>query len=140
CDVTMDATITSLPGVTFYLKGGAGICITIPSNGIITQTPFLKGDGSPGDGRYIAYSDGVGNPSITLISGGGGTISGIWSITGVVLLPSGSVTINNKTALEDDGQVIVNTWNDQSGNHLNPSVSYNSSIAGVQREVLQLAE
>lgn len=140
CDVTMDGTILSLPDVTFYLKGGAGICITIPSGVTITQTPFLAGDGTPGDGRYIAYSDGVGNPSITLTSGGAGSTSGIWSITGVVLLPSGSVTINNKTALEDDGQIIVNTWNDQSGNHQNPSVSYNATIAGLQKEVLQLAE
>jgi Putative Flp pilus-assembly TadE/G-like len=141
CDVTMDGTITSLPGVTFYLKGGAGICITIPSGVTITQTPFLAGTGTdPGDGRYIAYSDGVGNPSITLNQSGGGSTSGIWSIKGVILLPSGSVTINNKAALEDDGQIIVNTWNDQSGNHLNPSVSYNASVAGLQKEVLQLAE
>jgi Flp pilus assembly protein TadG len=141
CDVTMDATITSLPGVTFYLKGGAGICITIPSGVTITQTPFLAGTGTdPADGRYIAYSDGVGNPSITLNSGGGGSTSGIWSIKGVIWLPSGSVTINNKSALEDDGQIIVNAWNDQSGNHLNPSISYNASIAPSQKEVLQLAE
>jgi hypothetical protein len=58
----------------------------------------------------------------------------------VIWLPSGTVNINNKSALECDGQVIVNTWSDTSGNHLNPSVSYNASIAPAQREVLQLAE
>ena len=146
CDVTMDGTITNLPGVTFYLKGGAGICITLPSGLTITQTPYCPPacqagtDTNAGDGRYIVYSDGVGNPSITLNSGGGGSTSGIWSIKGVIWLPSGSVTINNKSALEDDGQIIVNAWNDQSGNHQNPSISYNASIAPSQKEVLQLAE
>lgn len=136
CDVTMDGTITSLPGVTFYLKGGAGMCITIPSGVTIAETPNT----TQGDGRTVVYSDGVGNPSITLNQSGLGSTSGVWSITGVIWLPSGTVTINNKSALEDQGQIIVNTWNDQSGNHLNPSVSYNASLALSQKEVLQLAE
>lgn len=146
CDVTMDGSVASLPGVTFYLKGGAGICITIPSGQTITQTPYCNAacqagtDTNAGDGRYIAFSDGVGNPTITLNSGGGGSTSGVWSIAGVIWLPSGTVNINNKSALECDGQVIVNTWSDTSGNHLNPTVSYNASIAPAQQEVLQLAE
>ncbi|MHB8490192.1 MAG: Tad domain-containing protein [Candidatus Dormibacteria bacterium] len=140
CDVVMDGTITSLPGVTFYLKGGAGICITVASGVTISQTPFNANTGKPGDGRYIVLSDNVANPSITLSSGGGGSASGIWSLSGVIWLPTGSVTISNKTALEDSGQIIVNSWNDQSGYHQNPSVSFNPSFAPQQREVLQLSE
>lgn len=138
CDVTMDGTITQLLGVTFYLKGGAGICITLPSGLTITQTPYDAGTGAAGDGRYIALSDNVLNPTISLRSGGGGSTSGIWNITGVIWLPTGSVTIANKSALEDRGQIIVNTWNDQSGNHQNPGVTFNASLAPAQNELLQL--
>jgi len=140
CDVIMDGSVTTLSGVTFYLKGGAGICITLPSGVTISQTPYNAGTGDPGDGRYVVLSDNVAAPSITLNSGGGGSSSGIWSVTGVLWLPTGSVTCNNKTAIEDQGQVIVNSWNDQGGNHQNSSVSYNSSLTPSQAESLQLTE
>lgn len=142
CDVVMDGSITSLPNVTFYLKGGAGICITVASGVTINQTPYNDPAfaGQPGTGRYDVVSDNVANPSITLNSGGGGSTSGIWNVSGVIWLPTGSVTISNKTALEDSGQIIVNSWNDQSGFHQNPSVSFNGSFAPQQNETLQLTE
>ncbi|HVC41722.1 MAG TPA: hypothetical protein VND54_07080, partial [Candidatus Saccharimonadales bacterium] len=114
--------------------------ITVASGVTISQTPFNANTGKPGDGRYIVLSDNVANPSITLSSGGGGSTSGIWSLSGVIWLPTGSVTISNKSALEDSGQIIVNSWNDQSGYHQNPSVSFNASFAPQQQEVLQLSE
>jgi len=140
CDVTMDGSITQLLGITFYLKGGAGICVTIPSGVIITQTPFNAGTGAAGDGRYVVLSDNAQSPSITMNSSGGGSTSGIWSVTGVIWLPAGTVTINNKVALEDQGQIVVNAWNDQSGNHQNPTVTYNAGLAPAQSEILQLSE
>jgi hypothetical protein len=140
CDVTMDGTITSLLGVTFYLKGGAGICITLPSGLTISQTPYDGNSGAAGDGRYAVLSDNVANPTISLSSGGGGSTSGIWSVTGTIWLPTGTVNISNKSALEDSGQIIINTWNDQSGNHQNPGVSYNGTLAPAQNELLQLTE
>jgi hypothetical protein len=140
CDVTMDGSITQLLQVTFYLKQGAGICVTIPSGVTITQTPYIKGGGDPGDGRYVVLSDNSQSPSITMTSSGAGSTSGIWKTTGVIWLPTGSVTINNKVALEDSGQIIVNTWNDQSGNHQNPTVTYNAGVDAVQLELLLLAE
>jgi hypothetical protein len=73
-------------------------------------------------------------------SSGGGSTSGIWNVTGVIWLPTGGVTINNKVALEDQGQIIVNTWNDQSGNHQNPTVTYNAGVAAIQPELLLLSE
>ena len=82
----------------------------------------------------------AGNPSITLTSSGGGSTSGIWQLSGVIWLPTGSATINNKTAIEDSGQIIVNSWNDQSGYHQNPAVSYNGSFAPAQNEMLMLTE
>jgi hypothetical protein len=106
----------------------------------INQTPFDAGTRQPGDGRYVVLSDNVANPSITLGSGGGGSTSGIWSLSGVVWLPTGSVTISNKGALEDSGQIIVNSWNDQSGFHQNPAVSFNATFAPQQNETLQLTE
>ena len=140
CDLTMDGSITQLTGVTFYLKAGAGICITIPSGVTISQTPYNAGTGAAGDGRYVVLSDNAQSPAITLTSSGGGSASGIWSLTGVVWLPTGSVTINNKVALEDQGQIVVNAWNDQSGYHQNPSVTFNAGLAPAQQEILQLSE
>jgi Flp pilus assembly protein TadG len=140
CDVSMDGSITQLTGVTFYLKGGASICANPPSGTTITQTPFNSGSGSAGDGRYAILSDNVGNPTITMNTGGSGSTSGVWSVYGVIWLPTGTVNIGNKDALADSGQVIVNTWNDTSGFHQNPSVTYNAGYAPPQFEKLQLVE
>lgn len=141
CDVVMNSsTPTTLTGVTFYLKGGAGICVDPPSGTTITQTPFDSGSGQPGDGRYDVFSDNVGNPSITMNTAGGGSNSGTWALSGVIWLPTGTVNVGNKDALVDTGQVIVNTWNDTSGFHPNPSVTYNASLVGPQKEVLELVE
>ena len=140
CDVVIDDNILDLTGVTFYLKGGAVICVN-PSSGVtISQTPYDGGTGEPGDGRYVVLSDSVGNPGITMGGHGGGSTSGIWSLTGVIWLPTGTVTIPNKNAIQDQGQIIVNTWDDKSGNHQNPSVSYNGSFAPPQKETLKLTE
>jgi Flp pilus assembly protein TadG len=140
CDVMMDGTITSLSGVTFYLKNGATICANPPSGVTITQTPYNAGTLQPGDGRYAVLSDNVANPGIVMNTAGGGSTSGVWSVTGVIWLPTGTVNIGNKDALADSGQVIVNTWNDTSGNHQNPSVTYNAGYAPAQPESLQLVE
>jgi Flp pilus assembly protein TadG len=142
CDVVMDGTITSLLNVTFYLKGGAGICITVASGVTIYETPYNDPlfPGDPGTGRYDVVSDNVANPSITLNSGGIGSTSGIWSLSGVIWLPTGSVTINNKTAIEDSGQIVVNAWSDKSGYHQNSAVSFNGSFAPQQAETLKLTE
>jgi Flp pilus assembly protein TadG len=141
CDVVMDSsTPATLNGVTFDLKGGAGICVNPPSGTTITQTPYNSGSGQPGDGRYAVLSDNVGNPSITMNTAGGGSNSGTWAVNGVIWLPTGTVNIGNKDALVDSGQVIVDTWNDTSGFHPNPSVTYNASAVPPQNEVLQLSE
>ena len=150
CDVTIDGTGPALTGVTFYLINGAGICAS-PASGnptgvTITQTPYCgtcsNPDGAtPGDGVYDILSDNSGNnPSVTMISSGGGSGSGIWQMTGVIWLPTGTVTINNKDALEDTGQVLVNTWNDQSGNHNNPSITFNGPNSSPLQEQLKLVE
>jgi Putative Flp pilus-assembly TadE/G-like len=144
CDVVMNGStpsrLSSLStnGVTFYLKGGAGICANPPSGTTIAQTPYNGSTGLAGDGRYAVLSDNVGNPTITMNTAGGGSASGTWSISGVIWLPTGTVNIGNKDSLEDSGQVIVNTWNDTSGYHQNPSVTYNGGYAPAQPETLQL--
>lgn len=146
CDVTIDGTGPSLTGVTFYLINGAGICAT-PSSGVsITQTPYCgtcsnPGGATPGDGIYDVISDNSGNnPTVSMSGNGGGSSSGVWHMTGVIWLPTGTVNIANKNALEDTGQILVNTWNDQSGNHQNPSVTYNGPNSPAQQEQLKLVE
>jgi Flp pilus assembly protein TadG len=141
CDVVMNAsTPSTLTGVTFLLKGGAGICANPPSGTTITQTPFDGKSGLAGDGVYDVLSDSVGNPSITMNTTGGGSTSGTWNLSGVIWLPTGTVNIANKDALVDSGQIIIGTWNDTSGYHQDPSVTYNAGILSPQPEVLQLAE
>lgn len=145
CDVVIDGTGPDLTGVTFYLMQGAGICAG-PASGVkINQTPYCgtcsPGPATPGDGVYDVLSDNSGlNPSITMDGSGGGSDSGYWIMTGVIWLPTGTVTINNKNTLEDTGQVVVDTWNDSSGYHPDPSVTYNGPNAPDQHEVLKLVE
>lgn len=147
CDVSINDTAGSFnigaggAGVTFYLKGNAALCITISSGDTISQTPNNTGSGKSWDGRYVVLSDESQTPSITLNSSGGGSSSAWWSVNpGVIWLPTGSITFNNKAALIDDGQVIVNSWNDSSGNHDNSTVSYDAGVAPPQNELLELNE
>ena len=42
--------------------------------------------------------------------------------------------------LDQSVEVIVNTWNDTSGDHQNPSVTYNAGYAPAQPGSLQLVE
>ena len=95
---------------------------------------------TPETGRYDVVSDNVANPSITLTSSGGGSTSGVWSLSGVVWLPTGSVTINNKTALEDSGQIIVESL--QRSERIPPETVclLNGSFAQQQAETLKLSE
>ena len=145
CDVTIDGTGPALAGVTFYLINGAGICASPTSGGLITQTAYCgtctPGPAEQGDGVYDVLSDNSGNnPSVTMNGSGGGSTSGVWRMTGVIWLPTGTVNISNKNALEDTGQILVDTWNDQSGNHTNPSVTYSGPNASPEQEQLKLVE
>jgi Flp pilus assembly protein TadG len=144
CDVILNDGADLTAGVTFYLKGGAVICPD-PSSGVyISQVPYFNTDPSlannPGNGKYAVLSDGSGTPQINTGGHGGGSTSGVWSVTGMIDLPNGIVNISNKNAIEDTGQVVVDTWNDQSGDHLNPSVTYNGVDVPPQDEKLQLNE
>lgn len=143
CDVVIDGSYTNLTNVTFYLMHdpssgeGAGICAGPPGGVTIQQTPYA--------GVYDVYSDGSAtNPQIQMQnipgnpSGGSGT--GIWQMAGVIWLPTGSVTIQNSYALEVSGQAIVNSWQDNSGKHLNPSVTYNGQNVPPLPEQLRLVE
>ena len=127
-------------GVTFYLKGSATLCFNIGSADTITQTSYNSGSGKSGDGRYAVLSDEAGSPSIQMNSIGAGSATGFWNVTGVIWLPTGSITFNNKAALQDDGQVVVNSWNDASGNHDNSTITYDQGVAPPQAEVLALNE
>lgn len=143
CDVVIDGTGPKLNGVTFYLMKGAGICAS-PASGVeIDQTAYCgtcsPGPAKDGDGVYDVLSDNSGlNPSITMDGTGGGSTSGVWKMTGVIWLPTGTVTIQNKNALWDTGQVIVNSWNDSSGYHPDPSITYNEPNSPGQHEQLKL--
>lgn len=151
CDVLVDGTFTNLTGVTFYLMQGASMCVnpadstTTPNPNPIVQTPACVTSGcpnnpSPGDGVYAVLSDNSLNPTITMSTAGGGTVAGVWQVQGTIWLPTGTVNVSNKDALQDYGQILVNTWNDTSGDHQNPSVTYNQSNSAPQREVLQLVQ
>ena len=150
CDVNVNDTAGSYnigynsglgpQGVTFYLKGSATLCFNIGSGDTITQTAYNSGSGASGDGRYAVLSDQAGAPSIQMNSIGTGSATGFWNATGVIWLPTGSITFNNKAALTDDGQVVVNSWNDSSGNHDNSTITYDQGVAPPQAEVLALNE
>lgn len=144
CDVTMDGSFTQLIGVTFYLEGGAGMCLNPPVGTTIQQSPYCgtctASGAAPGDGVYDVLSDNSGTPTITMNTGGSGSGVGVWDMYGTIWLPTGTVNVGNKDAIIDDGQILVNQWNDQSGNHPDPSVVYNATFAPAQKELLQLVE
>jgi hypothetical protein len=144
CDVTIDGTYPQLTGVTFYLEQGAGICMNPPVGTTIAQSPYCGscsgGSATQGDGIYDVLSDNVGTPTITMSTGGSSSGAGVWEVFGTIWLPTGTVNVGNKDAIQDDGQILVNVWNDQSGYHPTDSVTYNGSYVPAQKEILQLVE
>jgi hypothetical protein len=136
-DVYISNTVTSLAGVTFYLKGSATICVEEQGGQTISQSPYNAGSGLAGDATYDVLSDGSGTPSIVLEKTGTG---GVYHVDGVIWMPNGNVINVNKAVIEINGQAIVSQWNDQSGNHTNPNVSYNGAFSPPQNELLQLTE
>jgi hypothetical protein len=140
CDVSISDPTIPLNGITWYLKNGAIICVGVPGGQTVSQTPYNAGTGDAGDGRYDILSDNVGNPSINFSTSGSGSQTGIYSLSGVIWLPTGSVNAVDKEAIVVSGQVIVGTWNDKSGNHTLPSVTYNPNFAPSQNELLELTE
>jgi Flp pilus assembly protein TadG len=142
CDVLITApknTVTSLDNVTFYLKNGAQLCVNPSGGALITGSPYRVGNnaGNP----YVVLSDGSPAPTPTItMNGKGGSGAGIWRVTGTIWLPTGTVNIYNKNALEDTGQIIIGSWNDTSGNHPNPTVTYSPANAPGQKEQLRLVQ
>jgi hypothetical protein len=136
--------------VTFWLQQGATIAVR--GGATVTINPYMPANPVGNDGRFIIYSDAppVNDPaglymrdlssSLTLGTPGTGPSGCSGAATGTVYLPTGSVNNTSNATLVINGQAIVQSWNVQSGNHTNPSLTYNGCNLASMQEVLQLVQ
>jgi len=127
---------TCLLGVTFWLDKGATIGV---SNGASVLTspymPLVDTSLDPNDGRFPVYAP-IGSTAGVYVDKNTTTLV----MNGTVYMPSGTMSDTSNATLGINGQAIVNTWNVQSGDHLNPEITYNPNATATQRQVLQLVE
>jgi hypothetical protein len=123
-------------GVTFWLDSGATIGVL---NGAkLLLSPYMPPNDTtenPNDGRFSVYA-----PTGSAAGIYETNISSVLQLTGTLYMPSGTMSVTQNAILSVDGQAIVNAWDVQSGDFLNPSISYDPKAVAAQREVLQLVE
>lgn len=125
-----------LSGVTFWLDRGATISVGAMINALIS--PYVPPAGSsqdPNDGTFPIYAP-LGSAAGIYIS----TNTTSLTATGTIYMPTGTISVGQNALLNIQGQVIVNQWNVQSGNHTNPEITYQKNAVAAQREVLQTVE
>jgi hypothetical protein len=125
-----------MQGVTFWLDKGATIGIGNKVSALIS--PYVPPSGSsqdPNDGTFPIYAP-LGSAAGVYITNIGTNLTA----TGTVYMPTGTMSLTQNATINIQGQVIVNQWNVQSGNHLNPEVTYVKNTVAAQREVLQTVE
>ena len=123
-------------GVSFWLDQGATIGISNGAKVLLSPyVPTVDTSLDPNDGFFSVYAP-------------AGSAAGIYEtnnttslvMTGTVYMPSGSMNVTQNAILSVVGQVIVQSWNVQSGNFTNPEITYQQSAVAKQREILQLVE
>jgi Flp pilus assembly protein TadG len=127
---------TCLLGVTFYLEGGATIGVINKASALFTPyQPPAGTTSNPNDGYFPLYAPPssaagvyVTNTSTQLV------------MTGTVYMPSGTFRVSQNALLSIQGQVIVNRWDVQSGNHTNPEITYDPARVASERETRLLVE
>lgn len=139
--------VTCLDGVTFDLAVDPNHptpptitaevgCAQPPASNCIEQTPYCPNPRlSDGDCVFTIYAaQGVGSTVTTTKP------FTTWVMTGTLWMPSGFVTMGQNTRIQIDGQAVVDQWNDQSGFHPNPAITYDANAAVPLPEVLRLVE
>lgn len=133
---------TCLDGVTFDLAVNpshpTAPTVTAETGGqsIIEQTPYCPTPRlSGGDCVFTIYAAQGVTTTVTTTQP-----FTTWFMTGTLWAPSGVVTMGQNTRIQIDGQAVVNQWNDQSGYHPNPVITYDANAAAPLPEVLRLVE
>lgn len=73
-------------------------------------------------------------------TGRSGGTSHVTLFVGALFLPGQQISYGTNQAIEDAGQVYVDQWNVQSGNHPNPTVAYDPQGVPYVAEILRLVE
>jgi Flp pilus assembly protein TadG len=80
------------------------------------------------------------SPMPTALSNGSTGCCSDTLFVGAVYLPDQQISFSTNQAMEDAGSVYCGNWDVQSGNHPNPTVSYDAGNAGDVGEMLKLVE
>ena len=147
------ASATQLTCISWVMMNSAQITV---QGGYANLTSY----GSPGCGgsndstnRSIIWSDvndlghgpcyGNNSPYVGgcfFVTGSASGCCPVTTVAGAIFLPNGEVNVGQNTAMQIDGQAIVQTWQDQSGNHPNVAITYDQSQLPGIIEVDRLVE
>jgi hypothetical protein len=130
---------TCLDGVTFYgrLNGqGEAPSISVGGKVSVNQVPYCPSPRtSIGDCVSPIYAPiGV---ALALNVSKNGTL---YALQGSVYMPTGSAYIDTNARVQILGQALVTQWNDQSGFHPDPSITYNEGLVGSLPEQMRLVD
>lgn len=128
--------ITCLLGVTFYLEGGATIGVT--NGASVLLTPYQPPPGTtdnPNDGYFPVYAPPSSAAGLYVEKNSTQLV-----MTGTVYMPSGMCSVGQNVVFSTQGQVIVDSWEVQSGNHANPVITYDTTRVASERETRLIVE
>ena len=122
--VTLDyGTSFTLSCVTLVLDNGVTATVSGKTNGNkwYTYGDSVHGCTGPSSARFNFYAA-IGS-TVTINVAGPGCCPD-YTATGALYAPNGTVTVDKNAAFDVDGQAIVDTWDNQSGNHTGNVVTY----------------
>ncbi len=128
-----------LDGVTFYGENnsaGEAPTIDVTSKVVVEQTPACSTPrASATDCVFPLYAP-IGVAMAVNLSKNGTD----WVMQGSLYDPSGAMSIGQNARTQIDGQAIVQQWNDQSGAHPDPAITFSGSLVAPETEQLRLVE
>jgi hypothetical protein len=124
-----------LCGVTFWLDSNA--TISIANGERVAITPYVPANGGVGnDGRFPIYAP-LGTTGQVVSETNTNTFL---AMAGTTYLPGGTFNVGQNAFVYVQGQVIVNQWAVQSGNHPNPDIQWDATRMASLKEILRIVE
>jgi Flp pilus assembly protein TadG len=128
-----------LDGVTFYGEMNSWAeapSLSVTSKVSVNQTPACSSPpANQFDCVYPIYAA-LGVPFAITTS----NLNTIYALQGTLYMPGGTMTIGQNSRVTIQGQAIVQQWNDQSGAHPDPSITWNGAAVAPLQEQLRLLE
>lgn len=126
--IDMGRSGLTLNCVTFIIDPTVQVSIQGKGGGTITSYgDTAAGCTGPASAKLVLYQPSSSLTPATTVSVQGPGCCPTYNLTGAVYMPSATFSITTNANVNIDGQAIVNTWDNQSGNHSGNVVTYDAA-------------